>query len=280
MRSIQQYLQTVHALELSTGAIHGALGQVARVGQATVEQTLAAIRASPVVHGDETGWREDGHNRFLWCFSTPTHRYYACGSREKGMVDVVLGPDFTGVLVSDFYAAYDQYDGLQQKCWVHLLRDIHALVRQHPDDTRLVAGAEAVHACYAQALEQAAALTARRANAEERRAARWACAQRLWQLCRPFAADETAPQAKLCRRIDKYRHALCTFVREVGVPADHNPAERSVRHEVISRKISGGTRAPAGTQTRMALATLFGTWRAQGHDPYQACRALLPSPQA
>ena len=280
VRSIQQYLQTVHALELSTGAIHGALGQVARVGQATVEQTLAAIRASPVVHGDETGWREDGHNRFLWCFSTPTHRYYACGSREKGMVDAVLGPDFTGVLVSDFYAAYDHYDGLQQKCWVHLLRDIHALVRQHPDDARLVAWAEEVHACYAQALEQAAALTARRANAEERRAARWACEQRLWQLCRPFAADETAPQAKLCRRIDKYRHALFTFVREVGVPADNNPAERSVRHEVISRKISGGTRSPAGTQTRMALATLFGTWRAQGHDPYQACRALLTSPQA
>ncbi len=287
VRSIQQYLASVHALELSTGAIHGALGQVARVGQATVEQTLAAIRASPVVHGDETGWREDGRNCFLWCFATPTHRYYACGSRAKGMVDAVLGSAFTGVLVSDFYAAYDHYDGLQQKCWVHLLRDIHALVRQHPADAALAQWAQAVHDCYTDALAQAGRLSAAEAAAgvapggheAARRAARQACADALRAQCRPFAADERAPQAKLCRRIEKYLHALFTFVREPGVPADNNPAERSVRHEVISRKISGGTRSGEGTQTRMALATLFGTWRAQGLEPFQTCRALLSSPQ-
>ena len=280
VRSIQQYLGSVHALELSVGAIHGALGQVVRVGQAAVAQTLAAIRAGPVVHGDETGWREDGRNRFLWCFSTPTARYYACGSREKGMVDTVLGPEFTGVLVSDFYAAYDHYDGVQQKCWAHLLRDVHDLVRRYPADAALGAWATQVWQCYTDAVAEAATLTARGAGEAERRAARWACEQRLWALCQPFAADETAPQATLCRRIDKYRHALFTFVREAGVPPDNNPAERSVRHEVISRKISGGTRSGEGTHTRTTLATLFGTWRAQGHNPYHACRALLTSPQA
>ncbi len=279
VRAIQQYLATVHALDLSVGAIHGALDQVARVGRATIAATLAAIRGSPVVHADETGWREDGRNRYLWSFSTPTHRYFACGSREKGMVDRVLGPEFSGVLVSDFYAAYDHYDGVQQKCWSHLLRDIHALVRQHPDDAALVAWADGVHACYTQAVAQAAALTARGAGEEERRVTRRACEDRLSALCQPFEADATAPQAGLCRRIAKYRHALFTFVREPGVPPDNNPAERSVRHEVIGRKISGGTRSGDGTQTRMALATLFGTWRIQGRDPYQACRALLISPQ-
>lgn len=77
----------------------------------------------------------------------------------------------------------------------------------------------------------------------------------------------------------KYLHALFIFVLIPGVPADNNPAEQSVRHEVISRKISGGTRSAHGTQTRMTLATLFGAWRAQGRGPYQSCLALLTSPQ-
>jgi hypothetical protein len=280
IRAIQQYLGSVHQLALSVGAIHGALGQVARAGQPTVAATLAAIRASPVVHADETGWRENGRNRYLWTFSTPTHCYLTSGSREKGMVDQVLGPDCHGVLVSDFYAAYDHYDGVQQKCWVHLLREIDGLVRGHPADDALAAWADAVHTVYTEAVAEAAALTAQGADETARRTVRWAHEQRLWALCEPFADDETAVHARLCRRVDKYRHALFTFVREAGVPAHNNAAERSVRHEVISRKISGGTRSAAGTRTRTTLATLFGAWRLQGQDPYTACHALLTSPQA
>ena len=283
IRAIQQVLASVHGLHLSVGAIHGALCQVARAGQATADATLAAIRASPVVHADETGWREDGRNRYLWTFSTwtfstPTHCYYTSGSREKGMVDTVLGPDFAGVLVSDFYAADDHYAGVQQKCWVHLLREIDTLVHAHPADAVLAGWANAVHQIYTDARADAAALTARDASEAERRRARQACEAALWTVCAPFATDETAPQARLCRRIDKYRHALFSFVREPGVPAHNNAAERSVRHEVISRKISGGTRSANGTRTRTALATLFGTWRLQGRDPFSACRALLTSP--
>ena len=279
VRAIQQVLASVHGLRLSVGAIHGALHQVARAGQATVDATLAVIRASPVVHADETGWRENGRNRYLWTFSTPTDCYYTSGSRAKGMVDTVLGPDFSGVLVSDFYAAYDHYAGVQQKCWVHLRREIDGLVRAHPADAVLAGWADGVHQVYTDALTEAAARTAREASADERRACRWAFEQRLWSVCQPFADDETAVQARLCRRIDKYRHALFSFVREPGVPAHNNAAERSVRHEVISRKISGGTRSTDGTTTRTALATLFGTWRLQGREPLAACRVLLTSPQ-
>jgi transposase len=279
IRAIQQALGSVHDLRLSVGAIHGALGQVARVGQSMVADTLASIRASPVVHADETGWREGGRNCYLWTFSTPTHCYYRSGSREKGMVDTVLGPDFSGVLVSDFYAAYDHYDGVQQKCWVHLLRDIHHLTRQHPADAALAAWATDVRAVYDDALAAAAGLTAQGASEAARRTERQALEERLWAVCEPFAADEDAPQAVLCRRVDKYRHALFSFVREAGVPSHNNAAERSVRHEVVGRKISGGTRSEAGTRVRTTLATLFGTWRLQGLDPYQACLALLTSPQ-
>ena len=72
---------------------------------------------------------------------------------------------------------------------------------------------------------------------------------------------------------------LFVFVAEPEVPPDNNAAERSLRPVVISRKISGGTRSNQGTQTKMALASIFGTWRAQGFNTLTACRQLLTSPQ-
>lgn len=71
---------------------------------------------------------------------------------------------------------------------------------------------------------------------------------------------------------------LLTGVRQAGVPLDNNPAERDLRPLVIARKISGGTRSPRGSSTRMGLSTLFATWSAQGRDPLVECRQLLQSP--
>ena len=69
------------------------------------------------------------------------------------------------------------------------------------------------------------------------------------------------------------------FVAHPEVPPDNNAAERSLRPVVVSRKVSGGTRSAAGTDTKMALASIFGTWRAQGLNPLTACQHLLASPQ-
>ena len=65
---------------------------------------------------------------------------------------------------------------------------------------------------------------------------------------------------------------------EPEAPSDNNAAERSLRHLVTSRKISGGTRSQQ-TETKMTLASIFGTWRAQSLNPLQACREMLVSPQ-
>ena len=123
---------------------------------AVVAEMLKRIRGSPVVHADETGWREDGVNGYVWTFSTPTERYFLRRGRGKGVVDEVLGEFpgqgdgmlFSGVLVSDFYAAYSHYAGLKQRCWVHLLRDIDELEALYPQDTGLGQWATAVRQLY------------------------------------------------------------------------------------------------------------------------------------
>ncbi|MGH2601048.1 MAG: IS66 family transposase, partial [Dehalococcoidia bacterium] len=84
----------------------------------------------------------------------------------------------------------------------------------------------------------------------------------------------------LCQRILQHLADLFVFVEDPAVPPTNNAAERSLRHLVVSRKISGGTRSAAGSTTKMRLASLFGTWRAQHRNPFTECCQLLASPQA
>ncbi len=273
LRTIQWYLATVHGLTLSVGAIVRATQQVAAAGATAVAAIQTQVRASPVVHGDETGWREAGRNGYVWSFSTPTAQAFSYGTRGGAMVDAALGPAFAGVLVHDGYVGYDHYPCPHQQCWVHLLRDLHELRVANPADSALAQWVAAIHRLY----QAARASTAPDEGAGLR--AKVGFEQRLHALVAPYLAEPTSPRHRLSARLERHLREWFTFVAYPEAPSDNNAAERSLRHLVVSRKISGGTRSALGTEVKMALATLFGTWRLQDLDPLAACRQLLTSPQ-
>ena len=157
VRTIQWYLRTLHQLKLSVGAVVRAVHQVARQAGPEVGGSLERIRSSSVVHADETGWRENGKNGYVWTFSTPAERFFLRRGRGGKVVDEVLDESFEGILVSDFYVAYHHYPGLKQRCWAHLLRDIHALKALYPEDAVLARWAHGAQRLYAKAREWAAA---------------------------------------------------------------------------------------------------------------------------
>ena len=242
IRSIQWYLRTVHQLRLSVGAIVSSIHRTAQRAQPAVAAILDRIRASPVVHADETGWRQNGNNGYVWTFSTLTERYFLRRGRGKAVMDEALTDSFSGVLVSDFYAAYHHYDGPKQRCWAHLLRDIHDLVALYLKDAPLARWAAAVHRLY----EEAKAFS--HPQAQRRRVAQLAWERRLLAICRPFLADPSAVQGKLYRRIERFIKELFVFVAEPAAPSDNNAAERSRRHLVVSRKVRAAparSRAPS-----------------------------------
>jgi hypothetical protein len=216
----------------------------------------------------------------VWTFSTPTARLFVRGSRAGSVVDAALGADFAGVLVSDFYAAYDHVPTPKQRCWAPLLRDVHALRQQHPDDAALAKWATKLHRLYERGRAGATGpmLGTRTAQRQQ-----WALRTQLQAGLRELATlppQEPPPVYRtLAGRLRRYEGELFTFVTEPGVPPDNNAAERSLRHLVTQRKISGGTRSPDGTATLMVASSLFGTWQAQSRDPLQACRDLLSHPQ-
>ena len=197
IRSVQWYLETVHQLRLSVGAIVGAIvsaiHRTAQRAQPAVAAILDRIRASPVVHADETGWRQSGANGYVWTFSTPTERYFLRRGRGKTVVDEALSDAFSGVLVSDFYAAYHHYDGPKQRCWAHLLRDIHDQRTRYPKDAALARWAAAVHQLYV------AAKACNHHEPWQRRVAQLAWERKLLAICRPFLSDPSALTRRLSR---------------------------------------------------------------------------------
>ena len=276
-RVIQAYLKHRFNLRISVGQLVALVQGVAKRGKAVVEELKQQIRGSPVVNGDETSWRENGRNGYVWSFSTDRLRYFVYRqTRAASVVKEILGEQFEGVVVSDFYGGYNGHLGLHQRCWVHLLRDIHELKEKHARDQGLRKWAAKVKAIYERAKGYkgpGAKLAAGEQRAERVRKQR-EYEQELLKVCRPHLRKKRA-QSRLCERIERFLPELFVFVADPCVPSDNNAAERSVREVVVSRKISGGTRSEKGSEAKSILASLFGTWRLRGLDFYQSCWNLL-----
>lgn len=279
---IQEALHSLYGLRLSVGALVGLLGRLQHETQPEQEALRAAVHRSPVAHMDETGWREDGQNGYVWVLATPgpgpaAVRYYAYDRSRAGTVATRLLEGFTGVLATDFYGAYNRYAGKHQRCWAHLVRDLHALTEEHAADPAVVAWAQQVRALYDEAQERLRGPTpltaAQRAALYRRLEAR----AHTLGLRHSGRANKAHPCYALCHRLLRHQGELFQFVRLPGLAADNNLAERSLRPRVIARKISGGTRSPAGSRTRFGLDSLFETWHARGLNPFQECLTLLHS---
>ena len=270
IKLLRRILRELCGVHLSQGEVVALLDGVAKAGKAEVTRLHNAVRGAPAVCADETGWREDGENGYLWTFTTPTVRYFLYHKSRAGAVPrEVLGEEFAGVTVSDFYGGYNRLAGTHQRCWAHLLRDLKTLAELNADRAEVGYWVEEVVALY-RAAKAFSHPQARVRQREQRR-----CQQAIAALAQPYAQDTAAPQRVLAQRIIRHAHELFLFVGDPAVPSDNNLAERSLRPAVIARKISGGTRSEKGSKTKMALMSIFGTWSAQGLPLLASCRQLL-----
>jgi transposase len=281
-RTIQSYLATLHSLQLSLGELVELTHAVRRQLLPQADQLKAAVQTSTVAHGDETSWRENGQNGYAWAFVTggPTAvRYFEYdASRSHLVAQRILGAAWRGWLVTDFYAAYNLLPGRHQRCWVHLLRDLHALKETCAAHPEVLAWATAVRKLYDQA--QAWLVEHPVPTLSDRRTQ---YADLFAQACRlgeQYALAYEHPCCTLAKRVLRHQDELFQFVLVPGLPADNNLAERSIRPLVIIRKISGGSRSAEGTKTRLTLASLLGTWAARNLNPFVECLTALQNPIA
>jgi transposase len=280
VRTIQDYLATLHQVHLSVGAIVDLLARLraATAGERTA--LLAQARASPIAQMDETGWRENGQTGYVWGLTTPGPepvRYYQYDQSRAGEVATEVLGNFDGHLSSDFYGGYNAYAGKHQRCWTHLLRDLHELKKAQADNAEVLTWAQEVRALYDEAHAALQAPTPLSQPQREALYRQWEDRAHRLGLAHAGVANKGHPCHALCHRLLRHQGELFQFVRVPGLSADNNAAERMLRPLVITRKISGGSRSPAGTATRMALSTLFATWKARGLNTFHACLSLLHS---
>jgi len=277
IRQIQAYLHTLHGLWLSIGEITELTHRVRTAAEKTIDDLKQQIRQSPVIHGDETGWREDGQNGYVWVLTTPGAegiRYYEYDhSRGQAVVDRLLKGVRDACLVTDFYAAYNNYAGPHQRCWTHLLRALHELKEEQAQNPAVLTWAGEVRRMYDDA--QAWRSAHPTASGVERAAIYPVLVNRAGVLGIQYAQVSGHPCNALAKRLMRHQEELFQFVWRDGVSADNNLAERTIRPLVVIRKISGGTRSDKGTKTRLGLASLFGTWHVRGLNPFVECLRLL-----
>lgn len=137
LNKIKDFLRMTYGLKVSEGGIVRMLKAASGKEEPSYRQIKKSLQNSEVVYADETGSREKGINGYQWSFSYDWHQLVCYHRRRNaGVVRDFVGPEgkessFEGVMVSDFLATYNEYNGFHQRCWVHLLRDMADLKKDY-----------------------------------------------------------------------------------------------------------------------------------------------------
>lgn len=264
-------------LDVSRGGLCTALQRLARQGQPTYDGLVEAVRSSPVVSPDETGWKVAGHLRWLWAFVAPQATVYAIfDGRGYDEAALILGPDFAGTLVRDGWAPYRKFTLAQhQSCLAHLLRRCREMIE----------AADRGQARFPHALRRIllAALLLRDRHVRGEISdhglvvAKGRLAARLERLLRWKPTHK--PNGALRKHLRNEAPHLLTFLGRDDVPATNFQAEQAIRPAVVNRKVWGGNRTWRGAHTQQVLASILRTLRQQRRDPYPLLERLLRSPK-
>ena len=224
----------------------------------TYRGILRQIAKGALVHADETKGVVKGGGHYVWVFTNlTTVAYVYAESRESTILDDVLD-GFSGVLVSDFYAAYDSVPCAQQKCLIHLMRDINEDLHKNPFDDDLKEIARRFGALLREIVETIDTHGLKARNLGKHRKAAVGFIEHV-------VAMKCATEAGLAlqKRIEKNRDKLFTFLDYDGVPWNNNNAEHAVRAFTRLRNAIS-TSTPKGTREYATLLSIQQTLRYRG----------------
>ena len=270
-RQVTGVFANLPELSVSPGAITRQVQRIADWLEGDYEKLLIQLRCAPHVYADETGWRTDGRNGYLWAATSPSHTVYHVDKTRAGkVIRRLLGRAFGGTLVSDFYSAYATMDCKKQKCLVHLLRELNESAEKFP--------AFASGAFFTQCkrlIKQMLRLKSRWKKLGKRRYL--AHVKKLEaRLHRLITTDyDEANARRIVRRMCKHQKELTAFLREKDLDGTNNAAERALRPAVVARKISGGSRSRNGAQAWAMLASLLRTAGQQGKNLLETIKSML-----
>ena len=269
---------------LSPGGLIGMWHRLGEVLTPWYEQIADAARSSAVLWADETGWRTNGRTCWLWCFASQDACYYQIDrSRGGPALAKFFTESFDGVLVHDFWAAYDAIEAADHQCCLaHLLRELekvdltNATLRSGAS-LRSTSGS-ATWKGFAKKLRRLIRDGIRLRKRADFDPARYSqlirrIDRRLMELAGATYGDADAD--RLAKRLRRHCDSLFTFLDHPAVPYENNHAERMIRPAVIIRKNSQSNRSDKGATTQAILMSIFRTLKLRGQDPVRTVADAL-----
>jgi transposase len=223
------------------------------------KKLLMKLRKAIYLHSDETSFRKDGQNGYVWgVFSEQIAIFCAAMSRGRKIIKKLLGK-FSGVIVTDGYVAYDDFK-LRQRCWAHLLREFKEF-SWHPEIKvqylRLIA-----------LYERMKILKAKPPTEDD-------IAAVAWMLNDIVTCLKTIKDARaLVTLVENGGQHWFTAMHHPNVPFDNNLAERELRQVVLLRKTIGCYRNQKGKDWIDIVMSVLHSWALQGRNLFQGLRAL------
>lgn len=224
----------------------------------TEEKLLERNLLNPFIHVDETPINIRGINHYVWAFTDGNHVVFKLTeTRESDIVHNILS-GYNGVLISDFYAGYDSVACKQQKCWVHLIRDINDDLWNNPFDTDYEVFLLEIKKFILPIFE-----AVYRYGLKKRHLKKFKKEVDKFYKYNIFNRDyQSELVIKYQKRFERYQDSLFTFLEYDSIPWHNNTAERALRHIAIQRKISGSF-FESGATSYLTLLGIMQTCRFQ-----------------
>jgi len=260
-RTVTQSMNRLFGLDLVGSTVNKFKTKASELYNETKQKILDRIIRGSLVHADETRANVKGEIAYVWVL-TNLHEvaYVYAESREAEVVQNLLR-DFKGVLVSDFYAAYDSIQCPQQKCLIHLMRDLNDEVLDNPFDEelkRIVRG-------FAELLRPMVQTVDRYGLKTHFLRKHLISVDRFYRkVIEPEYQSEAAIKCK--KRFEKNRDKLFIFLNYDGVPWNNNNAEHAIKAFGALRSVMGGVSTVKGIEEYLTLLTICETCEYSGVD--------------
>jgi predicted RecB family nuclease len=251
---IKQCLREVFKLDVPQPTMHRFKALVARRYESTNAAIIAGLLRGPSLSIDETVVRLRKEKAHVWVFAGVSGAYYEYRDSRNGQFLTERLRGFDGVLVSDFFTAYDLIECPQQKCLIHLIRDMNEDLKANPYDVELRVLVQAFATVVRLIIETVDRYGLTKNRLQRHKSAAIGFVERVGK--QPSSSEAAT---KYQKRIGKYGHRLFTFLDYDGVPWHNNNAEHAIHAFARHRRFADGRFTKKSVSDHLAILSVFQT---------------------
>lgn len=274
---IREFLHDWLGITLSVGSINKALHESGRAAMPLENELMAEVLKSDLLHADETPWKEKGNLFWLWVFVSSTVVAFWISSRAGELINNVLGENvYKGWLMSDGFKVYRQFLN-RLRCWAHLLRKAQGLMECYHKESQAFGQKtldflNTLIDAIKEARERPPDKPLSEIYKDQLISYRHACLQ--------MKSSTHKKTRELAGEMLNDWDAIFRVLDHPHLPLTNNEAERALRHWVILRRISFGTRTEQGSRIFAILASVIETCRIRQQSPWRYLESVIDNRRA